>query len=80
MKKCNKTSAFPILKQYYTKFSYIFIIYSIEKSLNVTTLYVTAYGKMALVIQKSVFTFSFVFCGEKSGESNKRNSRSLRCC
>ena len=33
--KCNKTPAFPILKQYYTKFSFIFIIYSNKKSLSV---------------------------------------------
>ena len=33
MNKCNKTSAFPILKQHYTKFSFNFIIYSNEKSL-----------------------------------------------
>ena len=33
--KCNKTSAFPILKQYYTKLSFNFIIYSNEKSLSV---------------------------------------------
>ena len=32
MNKCNKTSAFPILKQYYTKLSFNFIIYSNEKS------------------------------------------------
>ena len=35
MNKCKKTSAFPILKQYYTKFSFIFIICSNEKSFNV---------------------------------------------
>ena len=33
--KCNKTSAFPILQQYYTKFLFIFIIYSNENSLTV---------------------------------------------
>ena len=36
MNKCNKTSAFPILKQYYTNLSFNFIIYSNEKSLGVT--------------------------------------------
>ena len=35
MNKCNKTLAFPILKQDYTKSSLIFIIYSNEKSLSV---------------------------------------------
>ena len=30
--KCNKTSGFLILKQYYTKFPFIFIIYSNKKS------------------------------------------------
>ena len=35
MNKCNKTSSFPILKQYYIKFSFIFIIYSNKKSLSV---------------------------------------------
>ena len=35
MNMCNKTLAFPILKQYYTKFPSIFIIYSNEKSLSV---------------------------------------------
>ena len=33
MNKCNKTSAFPILKQYHTKLSFNFTIYSNEKSL-----------------------------------------------
>ena len=33
--KYNKTSAFPILKQYFTRFSFIFIIKSNEKSLSV---------------------------------------------
>ena len=28
MNKCNKTTAFPILKEYYTKLSIIFIVYS----------------------------------------------------
>ena len=32
--KCNKTSALPILKQYYTKFSFFYIIFSNEKSLS----------------------------------------------
>ena len=32
MNKCNKTLAFPILKQYYTQLSFNFIIYSNEKS------------------------------------------------
>ena len=35
MNKCNKTSAFPILKQYYTKLSFNYIIYSNEKSMSV---------------------------------------------
>ena len=35
MNKCNKSLAFPILKQYCAKFSFIFIIYFNEKSLNV---------------------------------------------
>ena len=35
MNKFNKTSVFPILEQYYTKFPFIFIIYSNEKSLGV---------------------------------------------
>ena len=35
MNKCNETSAFLILKQYYTKFQFNFIIYSNEKSLSV---------------------------------------------
>ena len=34
MNKCNKTSAFPISKQYYTKLSFNFVIYSNEKSLS----------------------------------------------
>ena len=39
MNKCNKTSAFPILNQYYTKLSFNFIIYSNEKSLSVVAKY-----------------------------------------
>ena len=39
MSKCNKASAFLILKQYYIKFSFIFIIHSNEKSLNVEKWY-----------------------------------------
>ena len=35
MNRCNKTLAFPILKQYFTKLSFNFIIYSNEKSLSV---------------------------------------------
>ena len=35
MNKCNETSTFPILKQYYTKLPFIFIIYSNEKSFSV---------------------------------------------
>ena len=31
MNKCDKTSDFPILKQYYTKLSFNFVIYSNEK-------------------------------------------------
>ena len=38
MNKCNRTSAFSILKHYDTKFSFIFIIYSNEKSLSVLDL------------------------------------------
>ena len=34
MNKCNKISAFPILKEYYTKLSFNFIICSNEKSLS----------------------------------------------
>ena len=34
MNKCNKIVTFPILKQYYTKLSFNFIIYSNEKSLS----------------------------------------------
>ena len=38
MNKCNKTSAFSISKQYYTKFSFIFIIHSNKNSLSVPTI------------------------------------------
>ena len=44
MNKCNKTVAFIILKQYFTKFSFIFIIYSNEKSLSVALLPATKLG------------------------------------
>ena len=40
MSKSNKASAFPILKRYYTKFWFIFIIYSNEKSLSVVSILV----------------------------------------
>ena len=58
MNKCNKTSAFPILKQYYNKFSYIFIIYSNEKSLSVflapTLPHLKKYFRFILILQSHI--------------------------
>ena len=61
MNKCNKTLAFPIFKQYYTKFPPIIMIYSNEKSLSVvafnicsvTTLLKKHNLKFRCVIEKS---------------------------
>ena len=65
MNKCNKTSDFPYLKQHYTKFSFIFIIYSDEKSLSVRE-YSTVTSKKIGIFQEflkniKTITYDLIF-------------------
>ena len=49
MNKSNKTSTFLILKQYYTKISFNFIIYSNEKSLSVKIKKLIKFSRMNVI-------------------------------